>query len=62
MTIDEIINKPNPSVKEMSFVVQNYIKAKRNVDVDINPRQSMLGYAMLAHAYGVAREYYETNT
>ena len=63
MTIDQIIDKPNPSIEEMTFIVEKYIKEKRNVYVDINPRQSMLGYAMLAHAYEVASKFYkETRT
>lgn len=74
MNIEDIIHKPSPariSIKEMTFVIEQYIKEKKGRDVTINlerglpPRASLIfGHLYqsqlkkLNNAFSTASEYF----
>ncbi len=60
MDINNIINKRLPTNQEMIFVVEQYIKEKKDKDVEIslNPNKAFHELRLLNKAYIVAAEYF----
>lgn len=56
MNIKEIVEKDNPSVDEVIYVVTNYIFDKKNVTVTIDFHP--MHFPLLMAAYEIAKQHY----
>jgi hypothetical protein len=62
MDVNQIIKKASPSVREMSYVIAQYIKVKKGVKVNVQPSMMDMYSGKVDKAYFHAKKYYNNGT
>ena len=58
MKLDNILTKSEFTTEEMIFVVEAYIKEKKNKSVQINPPNTQIRVVLLCNFFNTAMDYF----